>query len=335
MIDAQSVLTPEGFAEAEEAWLKSKVNVWPSRAHYLFNAAHPCDRHLVWNWNLWEAKKGHGPTLESIFGEGRIHQEDTYRRLEAMGFKIVREQDRSKQWRVGKNKDVIISGRVDGRVIGYRDRKYDPSWLLEIKSASPYQFDRLNIWQDLLNSEHHYVRNHYLQGQLGMLLENIDHCVEVLKNKLTGRLKIIPFELDFAYVEDAVKRIERLDGMVKRREDPPPIGYDERICGDCGFNFMCWPPRDLGEGAALIEDAAFVEDLVVREALLAELGGKPKQLEELDKDIKLRAKKYVAPGGTGIAGPFVVEVSERHVKAEAKPRPERTDTLVKIKRLSE
>jgi len=312
-VDAETVLTPEGFEIAQKEWLESQIKIWPARAFYLFDAGHPCDRFKTWRWTMSEAQRPHDYVLQSIFGEGHLHQPDVYNKLDALGFDIVREGMRAKQWTLPGG--AVISGRIDGWVRGYRRAKYDPPRLLEIKSSSPHVFASIDRIEDLRNAREHYIRAYYDQGQLGAILEETEHGVFVFKNKLTGMLKVVPFALDYAYAEAMVKRIERLNEIVKAKIDPPPITYDSGICGRCGFEFLCFPPRDAGEGFVRIEDPGLVDDVERRAALEPD----KKEYDELDKSVKERLKKLVGPGQTGMLGEFTAEIKEvgKHFKATA------------------
>jgi len=115
-------LTPAGFATVLQETLQKQIQMYPQRAWYPSNAAHPCDRFLVWRWTRWTEQTPHGWVLQSIFSEGNLHAPSIYRRLEEMGFQVIRESDRPTQWKVGNK--AVISGRVDGRVTGFRGQKF-------------------------------------------------------------------------------------------------------------------------------------------------------------------------------------------------------------------
>jgi CRISPR/Cas system-associated exonuclease Cas4 (RecB family) len=328
MIDAEQVLTPEGFSQEFSSLLEGEISIFAQRAWYLFDISHPCDRYKVWRSTMWEAQRKHEPVLEAIFGEGHLHQPHVYHRLEQMGFTVIRESDRSRQWKVGNG--AVISGRVDGRISGYRGQKYVPTLLLEIKSCSSHTFDTLQTIDDVRKAREHYVRTYYDQCQVGMLLENVERALLVLKNKATGWIKTLGvFPLNYAHAESVIKRIERLQGMVTANVDPPPISYEPSICDRCGFSYLCWPPRDEREGAVVLTDSQLAEEI----DQWVELKPKHAEYEKLDKGLKAKIRTLVPAKGTGLVGEYVIQLTEKEVKAEAAPRPARTDTIVSIKKL--
>lgn len=305
-VSADRALTPEGFDEALRAQLRSEIKVYPARSFWPSSLSHPCDRALVWNFLNWEKKAPHDEVLQSIFDEGREHMPSIYRRLEAMGFEIVRESDRPVQYRVGGG---IISGRPDGRIIGFRGVRYPAPRILEIKTAVDHQWESLNTVDDIRNSESHYVRGYYGQGQLYAFLENVSSGVFVLKNKTTGLLKLIPYELDYEHAEGLLKRVERLQPMVDEGKDPDPIVFNWKVCGSCGFLDQCYPAKNFGEGASVIDDAAFVAQLERREQLRPQSS----EYDAVDREIKARLKHEGIK--EAIAGPFVIQGAERNRKA--------------------
>lgn len=319
---AEAALTTEGFEQLVREELESRIEVWPARAFYPSSINHPCDRQLVWRFTRHAEQAPHDATLQSIFDMGNDLEPIIRRKLETLGFELVRD-DRSKQWKIGNG--AVISGRPDGRLVSFRGVKLRPAYIAELKSMSGFQFDRTQTAEDLRNAPTHWTRNYYAQGQLYALLEDLPHGVFVIESKATGMLRLIPFELDYAFAETLLKRIERLAPMVRDKVDPPPIPYDAGVCGGCGFNAICYPPRDFGAGVAMLDDAQLVEDLETRERLKASKA----EYEELDKAIKARLKREGIK--TAIAGPFQIEATERHVNSYVVK--ERTDVIVDIRRV--
>jgi hypothetical protein len=297
---AEDVLTTDGFEAIETLILEQKVRVWPARAFYPSSLGHPCDRAMVWNFTRHEVKRPHDATLESIFTEGRLHQPDIYARLEALGFEVIRESDRPTQYKVGGS-GAVISGRPDGRISGFRGTRYKPPLILEAKALSDYQWGRIRTVDDIRNADSHWTRSYYAQGIIYGFLENLARGVFVLKNKATGRLKLIPFELDYDYAETLLQRIERLQPMIKEALDPPPIAYDRAVCGGCGFQNQCYPAKAFGEGASVLDDPMLEAALERRDALAVEHA----EYARLDAEIKARLKHEGVK--FAFVGPFTVE----------------------------
>jgi hypothetical protein len=298
VVDPEAVLTPEGFDAALRVVLESEISIFPARAFYPSSIGHPCDRFLVWNFTRWQTKARHDVVLQSIFDEGKLHQPSVYQRLEQIGFEVVRESDRPTQYKVGR---ATISGRPDGRVIGFRGTKYKPPLILEAKSMSGYQWDTVRTSRDLLNSPSVWQRSYYAQAHMYALLENTPRILFALKNKQTGMLKVIPDELDYGYAEQILQRVERLHPMVERGLDPDPIPFDLGICGDCGWKGQCYPARSFGDGATVLDDAELIALLERRETL------KPsnREYERIDEAVKARLKREGVK--FALVGPFIVD----------------------------
>jgi CRISPR/Cas system-associated exonuclease Cas4 (RecB family) len=325
--EADEILTTDGFARAYEELLRRERRIWPARSWHPSGIGHPCDRYLVWRWTRHEEQQVHTTTLQAIFGEGAVHQPHVYQRLEQLGFEVVREQDRPRQWE--PRPGVVISGRIDGRIIGYRGVRYDPARILEIKTASDYSWQALHTIEDVRASEHHYIRAYWAQGQLYCLLENLPQGVIVLKSKQTGLLKLLPYELDYGYSEHLVQRLERLTPMVLAKQDPPPIPYAREVCGDCGFNHICYPPRVGGEGTKVIEDAALLVEL----ERLERLGDDAKEYQHAEKWVKDRVKGLLRDGDDALCGPWLLTVRGVTKRMSAHEAHERLERHVKFYRV--
>lgn len=322
-MDAAAAITQAGFSVLQETALEKQISIFPARSFYPSSLGHPCERFVVWKFLKWQQQTKHGTVLQSIFNEGRHHQPSIYQALETIGFELVRESDRPRQYKVG---GAIISGRPDGKITAFRGEKYRPALILEAKSMSGYQWDQVETIEDLKQAKSHWTRSYYAQGQLYCFLEDVPFGVFVLKSKQTGMLKCLPYELDFAYAEGLLKRVERLQPMIEQGVDPDPIPYDAGVCGGCGFLGLCYPARDFGAGASMLDDPALIEELEAIEQL------KPSS-QEYERRWKALRARFKREGVTSaIAGPFHIEASERPV-GEVRIPP-RVDTIYDVRRVS-
>jgi CRISPR/Cas system-associated exonuclease Cas4 (RecB family) len=323
--DPEYALTPEGFHSTYLNLLRSERKTWPARSWTPSNLGHPCDRFLVWRFTRWDEQQAIEPELQAIFQEGNIHQPHVYAALERMGFQIQREDEKTKQWEPSKG--IRLSGRIDGKILGFKGQKYQPSIILEIKTTSPYTFDALNTIDDVRKNRAHYVRAYYDQDILYCILEERPRGIMVFKNKQTGLLKAIPFELDYDRAEWLIKRAERLQPMVDKKLDPPPIDFDAKICGDCAFNHLCFPDKQGGQGAALVENAELLMQLEER----AELEPMSKRYDALDKAAKDTIKAVMGKDGQAMCGPWAIKVATRPRKSYTVEDGE--TTTVKLSRI--
>jgi hypothetical protein len=271
----------------------------------------------VWRATRSQSQELHGHVLQSIFDQGNELQPIIQRRLEALGFTVQGEGDRPRQYRIAGS---VISGRPDGKLIAYKGQKYRPAPVAEFKSMSSWQFERTRTLDDLRKSPSHWTRNYYAQGMLYAYLEDLPAGVFVLMDKTIGMLRLLPFELDYAYVESLLQRVERLQPMVDQHVDPDPIPYDPSVCGGCGFKGQCYPPRDFGPGLRVIEEPTLLEDL-------EEIRGLEEAADrhaQLTKSVKERLKVLVGAEGEAVIGPWGATLRKVHKAAYTVPEHDET-----------
>ena len=322
-MDSETALTPAGFTELQQEHFESRVKVYPARSFNPSSLGHPCTRYLTWRFTKWQQQKRYSWTLQSIFDMGNELEPAIRHRLEALSFTIT-EIDRPTEYLVHGAK---LSGRLDGKITAWKGTKYPMPLVLEGKTMAPYSWDSINSIKDIQEHRRHYIRSYFVQGQCYLFLENLPRGLFALYNKTTGLLKLIPFELDYSFTESILARIEEIHPMVLSGEDPPPIPYDEDICGQCAFSHLCYPPRDYGAGTQLIEDGELLEMLEER----ATVADKRARYEELDKAIKGKAKQALGKDGMGMCGPWEVSTKTSPRKAyEVKASEATTVTLRRI-----
>ena len=289
------MVTSEAFdAALKESFEKEIREPGPSRFNWPSRAGHPCTRFLVWVRTRWGELQKHDAGLQSVFDEGHIQQREVIVRLEKMGFEIV-EQQRPFEY-------AGYSGKIEGKIKSYRSERWTPPLPIEIKTCAPWVFDTLHTEEDIIKAKTHYMRGYQHQMNLYLLMDNVEHGAYIFKNKVSGWLKWIPATLDWALADSLVTRSKEIDGMVAEKIDPPPISYDDGICGRCGFLSNCYPPRDFGEGAELITDQTFLDTLARHQEL------KPLNAEydSLDKFISKRVKGRALI----LAGEYIIEGKE-------------------------
>lgn len=289
------MLTSDAFETDLTASLQKEIHISPARSHWASVAGHPCDRYLVWRWTRWKEQQGHDVGLQAVFAEGHTHQTAVVARLTKMGFEIT-ETDRPFEY-------GGYSGKLDGKVKSYKGERWEPALPIEIKSCSPHVFAVINSEADIAASKHHYIRSYKAQITLYMLMDNVERGAYIFKSKTSGWLKWIPATLDWTLANSLIERAKRLTDMVSNHVDPPPISYDDGICGRCGFLALCYPPKDFGEGAELVTDQDFIDDLTRHQEL------KPAHAEydALDKVISARVKNHPLI----MAGDYVIEGKEQ------------------------
>lgn len=295
---------------------------WPVRSNRASQLGGPCERQLVYWRTAWEQAELPDVGLQTIFDEGRLHEQAVLEDIRKAGFTII-EQQRPFDW-----PKYNITGHLDAKVL--TDGVGVP---VEVKSCSPYTWREITTVEDMLRHKYHYVRAWPSQMMLYLLLSNSEAGIMLLKNKSTGGLKQIEFRLDMEHAEELVAKAERINAHVAAGTIADRIPYDQDICGRCPFFSICLPDIALREAAEFWPDDPEIVTLLRRRE---ELDPARAEYARTDGDAKELFKKAAEGRGNMqylVAGEFLVQVSDRQVKAEARLRPARTDRVVKIQRL--
>ena len=202
----------------------------------------PCARRLVYMRTDWDKARPFSLDTLKVFREGNNQERITLRDMIDAGFEV------SQMQRAIDYPQHKITGHVDLFI-----KWQGEQWLLEIKSMSPYIWESVNTIQDF----HKYSWTAKYLGQvcLYMLMSNEPRGLFALKNKSTGQIKWIEFELDYDFAESLLKKADVVNNSVDARiaarlvhdadaEDaalPARIDYQERECGDCRWKHLCCP----------------------------------------------------------------------------------------------
>jgi hypothetical protein len=286
-------LTAEIILERYYGYFEKKGRVYPCRVNRASAIGHACDRSLVLDRTHWQTKKVPDAELQMIYEEGNNQERAIIRDLQASGFDVL-ESQKTVDW-----PKYQLTGHYDFRI----SLDDGPSVLIEAKSMSPYIWQTVETYQDMLTSKFNWVRGYLAQIQIYLLLEARDeHGFFILKNKSNGQIKVIRVELDYDFAESLLQKCERINNHVANETLPDTID-DIDICERCDhFGRNCDPSLNFGEGATFIEDDEFILLLERREEL------KPlvKEYKELDE---IRKKKLQGVA-QAIAGPFLITGKE-------------------------
>jgi CRISPR/Cas system-associated exonuclease Cas4 (RecB family) len=267
---------------------KSQIKQYPVNANRASSLGHPCTRYLVFDRTRWEEKTLHDERLQMVFDLGNDIEDRVLKDLKEAGLQII-EQQRSFSW-----PEHQITGHIDAKAL--IDGKAYP---LEIKSMSPFAFDKVNSIQDMLKSKYAYMRAYPGQMMLYLLMDNKERGFFILKNKVSGAMKEIPVDLDYGIGESLLQKAEAINTHVANKTLPDPIEYDENVCSDCGYNHICLPER-IGKEVEIIDNEE-LEGLLRR---YEELKPSSKEYDEVDKRISeiVNGKEKLLVGNYFITG---------------------------------
>jgi CRISPR/Cas system-associated exonuclease Cas4 (RecB family) len=269
---------------------QKKIRLRPCHTNRASSLGHICERKLVFDRTRWEEATLYDVGLQFIFDEGNLQEAQVLKDLAEAGWQVI-EQQRDYEW-----KQYQITAHLDGKIV------LDQAWPLEIKSMNPYTFKQINSAQDIIQSKKHYIRAYAAQAQIYMLLSNSEKAVFIFKDKSSGLLKEIWMELDYQVAEELIRKAERINAYVAKKETPPPIPWDEDICGRCAYGHICLPEAKR-EALELTDDPELELKLFRR----FELAPARKEYEEIDGEIKdtVREKPKVLVGDFLITGKWI------------------------------
>ncbi len=270
---------------------EKKIKLYPHPNNRASEAGHPCQRFLVASRICPEKRALHDVSLQRIFEEGNLHEEDVLRKLDRAGIKVI-EQQRAFEWR-----KFQLAGHIDGKVA--LNGRVIP---LEIKSCSPNVFRSIKDLdpKDFIKAKYPWIRKYPAQIMLYMLMDGIDVGIMLFKNKVTGEMVQKVFHLDYEYTELILQKLEEVNEYVAKEALPPVQECEE--CKRCPFSrTLCFPDQDFGPGFAIMSD----EELEAKLERWNELRGYAKEFSELDKELK-----EIFKGQKAVVGNFKIESKE-------------------------
>lgn len=260
---------------------------------------HPCIRHLVLLRLHWDKMTPHDLGLQYIFDEGNLQEERVVRDLLDAGIGY-------EQGQVGLNwKEYQITGHIDGAIRFDRD-----IYPLEIKSINQAWWGQIDTFEDIKKHKSWIVRKWAAQMTLYLLMKSQSKGLMLLKNKQSGRIKVLEVSLDYDLGEELVKKAEEINEHVKLNEVPEPMKWDEDVCGKCGFYPHLCMPDIIRDGTEIMDDPELEGDLARWWAL------KPlaKEWNDLDSRFKNDLK-----GRAGFCGDF--EIGGKWIDNNGNPNP--------------
>ena len=263
-----------------------KIRITPVNSWRASELGHECLFYLFLNRTHWDKKQQIDIEKLLILEEGIIQEKKVIDDLKECGFNILEQQ------RSFYEKKYNITGHIDC-LIQHKDLIPEPT-LAEIKSLSNINFNSINSIDDLKKSKYYYIRNYKTQIMLYLFLIEQEEGLIILKNKVNGQLKFIPVKLDYQYVENILKKVEKLNKYLEEYEKDKNIidkiekCNDTSICKDCVFNYFCFKDKNWGNGL-IVQDDINIEKLIEENKQLEEFVS---LYEENDRIIKEYFKNF-------------------------------------------
>lgn len=292
--------------------LEEKCIVYPQNNLRCSSIGHPCWRYVYLSITNWQDKAAPDAGLQGIFGLGNTLEAHVIEKIKEAGFEVFTPTTHS--FRIDPQG---ITGREDLRI---KDPETGELIPVEVKSISPFEFDKLNSFADFVNNKKPFIRAYAAQIQLYMLRFGKEYGFFALINKLTGEIKFIRCDFDYDYCENILQKADFINQCLK--DKTPPDACDEiGLCEKCDLQHIC---GQVKRAPADLELDGELEELINRKQALAPA---KKEYEEVDAQIK----KLVGEREKIITGSYLVE--RKTIEKKEYTVAARTEHRISIKRL--
>lgn len=291
--------------------LQEKCKVYPQNNLRCSSIGHPCSRYVYLCITNFQDRTPPDVGLQAIFGLGNTLESHVIEKIKEAGFEVITPTDHS--FRIEPQN---ITGREDLRI------KDENGELIpvEVKSISPFEFDKLNCFDDFVNNKKPFIRAYAAQIQLYMYQFAKPYGFFALINKLTGEIKFIRIELDYDYCEKILQKAEYINKCLKDKT-PPESCEEFGLCENCDLQHICGNCKRIPADVEIDDE---LENLINRKE---ELKAAKTEYEAIDKEIKAR----IGEREKVITGTYLIERKAFEKKAFTVPAS--TQYRINIRRL--
>jgi hypothetical protein len=299
-----------------------RIKRYPCDVNRASQIGFPCERELTYERLNWQEKILPKPRVQLIFDIGNNIEAIAIKWLTEAGFQVFAQQTPF------EDAKAQIRGSIDTKIrYGDKGKMYP----CEIKSMSPFVFEKVNTIEDMTRSSYIYLQKYPAQLQTYLFLTAEQEGLFLLVNKSTGEIKPIWCAIDIDYVDGLIHKAERINKAVSKKELPERIAYDCDICDDCPFVHVCLP--DTKQEALVLDDNPILLDLLKRRDALKESASEFEEVKDKIKDM-VKDRPKVACGDWLIIGKNISKTKydypEDIKKQYAKKEPEWRITIKKL-----
>lgn len=305
-------MNAEQLNNALRAKLQEKCIVYPQNNLRCSSIGHPCWRYVYLSITNWEDKPAPDVGLQGIFGLGNVLEAHVIERIKEAGYEVITPTSHS--FRI---EPQGITGREDLRI---KDPETGELIPVEVKSISPFEFDKLNRFEDFVKHSKAHIRQYAAQIQLYMLKFGKEYAFFALINKLTGEIKFIRCEFDYDYCENILAKADHINECLANKT-PPAACEEIGFCENCNLEHIC---GECKRAPADVEVDGELEELINRKR---ELSAACREYKEVDEQIK----SIVGEREKIITGSYLIE--RKAIERKSYTVEARTDYRINIKRL--
>lgn len=286
----------EQFMDNQYQFFAGKDKPHNAASNNVSAIGHGCTRYLVFKRTIGDQADPLSPEKKALFEEGKLQEDVAMTIIKRSGFRYERGQEPF------GIPDLQIRGQMEGVVMRIDEAtgKIVGKWAAEIKKVEEFTFEKINQWEQLLDSPWHYK----WLVQLQMAIYHVaskegwdDSGVLFLKHTSKALVKPIAVPYQIEIVDKAMAKAKIVNEHIAAKTVPERCEYTLGLCQFCEFKTVCQPEEAfLTTAGEVITDETFIAKLERRETLHAE----SKEFDQVDKFIKgiIKGKPYI------LAGPF-------------------------------
>lgn len=281
-------MNAEQINEKLQEKLQEKCKVYPQNNLRCSSIGHPCSRYCYLCITNFEDRTPPDAGLQAIFGLGNTLETHVIEKIKEAGYEVITPTDRG--FRI---QPYNITGREDLRI---KDPETGELIPVEIKSISPFEFDKLNCFDDFVKNKKPFIQAYAAQIQLYMYQFAKPYGFFALINKLNGQIKFIRVELDYEFTEKILQKAEYINQCLADKTMPDACDTLD-YCENCDLQHICGNVKRIPADVELDDE---LENLINRKE---ELKVQKREYDEVDAEIK----KRVGEREKVITGSYLIE----------------------------
>lgn len=224
-----------------------------------FGDVHDCDRHNWYGMVEGDQRSKWDPFVQAKLDAGKARELSIKRELLDLGYEPLMAGEVLEV--KGPTGTVLARGRTDLSLS--LPSNFRTTVPMEVKCMQTHMWASITHWRDLLRNP--WTRKYVRQLMLYMHSKKMTEGLFLIDD-FQGHWKILPVEIDEAFIQDAVGKIERAAAARIAGKAPERIPYDHQLCGMCNFQHVCIPDIKQDPRIKVVDNAVLARLLEVRDA---------------------------------------------------------------------
>lgn len=228
MLEYQLTEIAKNFENVIESTIisRSKTGIHKPSGFRASEAGMACPRYHYHNIVDWFARPSPQSDLLGVFQQGELNERELVKDLIDAGIDFRESQS------TYEDKELGIVGRIDG-IIVFNKKKYP----VEIKSLSPFTFDTITRYEDMIPSPSKpaYFASWTVQLPIYLELTGEDSGFYILRNKVNRMTRFIPVTKEQAkeMLKIAKRALKKAKDAIAQNRPPKPAPAFPNLCETC------------------------------------------------------------------------------------------------------